>query len=86
MFDDGRVAGLRQARADAGDGVDRLRARRASARGARAAGADEPDLADVYTAAGADGRLAGYEATERFYEIGTPAALLEAEAICARIP
>jgi NDP-sugar pyrophosphorylase family protein len=40
---------------------------------------DEPDLAEVYSALAAEGRLAGYEATERFYEIGTPEALREAD-------
>ena len=45
-----------------------------------AAGAQEPDLAAVYTALAREDRLAGYEATERFYEIGTPAALAETAA------
>ena len=40
----------------------------------------DKDLASVFTALSADGLLAGYEATERFYEIGTPAALAEASA------
>ena len=38
------------------------------------------DLADVYRRLAADGLLAGYPATERFYEIGSPAARAEAEA------
>lgn len=38
---------------------------------------DAADLADVYARLSREGRLAGYEATERFYEIGTPAALAE---------
>ena len=33
---------------------------------------DEADLAQVFTRLAAAGQLAGYEATERFYEIGTP--------------
>jgi NDP-sugar pyrophosphorylase family protein len=37
------------------------------------------DLADVYHRLAERGELAGYEATERFYEIGTPAALAEAD-------
>jgi NDP-sugar pyrophosphorylase family protein len=41
-------------------------------------GADEPDLAVFYRALAAEGRLAGYEATERFYEIGTQSALADA--------
>lgn len=39
----------------------------------------EPDLARVYSRLAERGRLAGYEATERFYEIGTPSALRETE-------
>ena len=35
------------------------------------------DLADVYKALARDGMLAGYEAPERFYEIGSPAGLAE---------
>jgi NDP-sugar pyrophosphorylase family protein len=38
------------------------------------------DLADVYSELARGGRLAGFEATERFYEIGTPAALAETDA------
>jgi N-acetyl-alpha-D-muramate 1-phosphate uridylyltransferase len=30
------------------------------------------DLADVYADFAASGRLAGYEVTQRFYEVGTP--------------
>jgi MurNAc alpha-1-phosphate uridylyltransferase len=41
------------------------------------------DLADVYAELARRGELAGYEATERFYEIGTPAALAEADAFLA---
>jgi MurNAc alpha-1-phosphate uridylyltransferase len=39
----------------------------------------EADLAGVYRELARRGELAGYEATERFYEIGTPDALAEAE-------
>jgi NDP-sugar pyrophosphorylase family protein len=40
--------------------------------------ADRPsDLADVYSALVAEGRMVGYEVTNRFYEIGTPASLDE---------
>jgi NDP-sugar pyrophosphorylase family protein len=40
--------------------------------------ADQPfDLSEVYGALAAGGRLAGYEVTQRFYEIGTPAGLEE---------
>jgi NDP-sugar pyrophosphorylase family protein len=43
------------------------------------AGPQESDLATLYNALARRGQLFGYEATERFYEIGTPAALEEAE-------
>jgi NDP-sugar pyrophosphorylase family protein len=45
-----------------------------------AAGAGERDLAVLYSALAERGQLFGYEATERFYEIGTPAALAETDA------
>jgi MurNAc alpha-1-phosphate uridylyltransferase len=45
-----------------------------------AAGPDEPDLAGVYHELARTGRLAAYEATERFYEIGTPETLAETDA------
>ena len=38
------------------------------------------DLSDVYRELAAEGQLAGYVATERFYEIGSPAALAETDA------
>lgn len=38
-------------------------------------GVESSDLSDLYQALAADRRLFGYAATERFYEIGTPAAL-----------
>jgi len=41
---------------------------------------DERDLAYLYAALAAAGELCGWEAHERFYEIGTPASLAEAEA------
>jgi N-acetyl-alpha-D-muramate 1-phosphate uridylyltransferase len=40
----------------------------------------EADLSDVFTRLSREGQLAGYLATERFYEIGTPAALAETDA------
>ena len=43
------------------------------------------DLADIYHALARDGRLAGYVATERFYEIGTPAALRETDVALRRL-
>ena len=39
----------------------------------------ETDLSDLDHELAAAGDLCGYEATERFYEIGTPAALAEAD-------
>jgi N-acetyl-alpha-D-muramate 1-phosphate uridylyltransferase len=39
----------------------------------------QDDLADVTRQLAAAGQLAGYEATERFYDIGTPEALAETE-------
>jgi N-acetyl-alpha-D-muramate 1-phosphate uridylyltransferase len=41
---------------------------------------EPPDLADVYAELSRRDLLAGFEATERFYEIGTPAALAETDA------
>jgi NDP-sugar pyrophosphorylase family protein len=41
---------------------------------------DVDDLAALYHALARDGELCGYEASERFYEIGTPASLSEADA------
>ena len=43
-------------------------------------GEDNSDLAYVYQALAQKGMLAGYEAHERFYEIGSPTALLETDA------
>jgi MurNAc alpha-1-phosphate uridylyltransferase len=37
------------------------------------------DLSDLYATLARDGRLAGFEATARFYEIGTPSGLAEAD-------
>jgi NDP-sugar pyrophosphorylase family protein len=42
-------------------------------------GPETSDLADLYEALSARDALVGYEATARFYEIGTPAALRETE-------
>jgi NDP-sugar pyrophosphorylase family protein len=39
----------------------------------------ERDLSGLYTRLAATGRLFGFEASERFYEIGTPSALLETD-------
>jgi NDP-sugar pyrophosphorylase family protein len=41
---------------------------------------DDADLAGVYRELSRRDELAGYEATERFFEIGTPAALAETDA------
>jgi N-acetyl-alpha-D-muramate 1-phosphate uridylyltransferase len=37
------------------------------------------DLSDLYAALAHEGRLAGFEATRRFHEIGTPSSLAEAD-------
>jgi len=37
------------------------------------------DLSDLYGALALEGKLAGFEATRRFYEIGTPSGLAEAD-------
>lgn len=44
------------------------------------------DLADVYQALIARGELAGYEVTQRFYEIGSPAGLAELDALLRTQP
>ncbi len=47
--------------------------------------ADRPsDLAELYGALVAGGEMVGFEVTERFYEIGSPAGLREAEAFVRR--
>jgi N-acetyl-alpha-D-muramate 1-phosphate uridylyltransferase len=48
---------------------------------------DQPsdDLADVYAALAARGELAAYEASERFFEIGTPDSLAETSAFLASL-
>ena len=51
-----------------------------------AAGPAESELASLYSELARRGALFGYEATERFYEIGTPAALAEADAFFAARP
>jgi NDP-sugar pyrophosphorylase family protein len=51
-----------------------------SARALREPAEDAFDLADVYRRLAVAGRLIGYEAPRRFYEIGTPAGLAETEA------
>jgi N-acetyl-alpha-D-muramate 1-phosphate uridylyltransferase len=40
----------------------------------------EPDLAALYRQLAEEGELLGFQASERFYEIGTPAALAETDA------
>jgi len=46
---------------------------------------NEPDLACLYQRLASLGRLAGYEASERFYEIGTPSGLRETDAFLRRL-
>jgi hypothetical protein len=45
----------------------------------------ERDLATLYAELASSGRLFGYEASERFYEIGTPQALAETDAFLREI-
>jgi N-acetyl-alpha-D-muramate 1-phosphate uridylyltransferase len=45
---------------------------------------DAADLADVYHVLAQRGELAGYAASERFYEIGTPESLAETDAFLRR--
>jgi NDP-sugar pyrophosphorylase family protein len=51
-----------------------------TAAAARETAPDATDLSEIYRRLADRGDLAGYEATERFYEIGTPAALAETDA------
>lgn len=44
------------------------------------------DLADTLTELSAEGRLAGYEAHERFFEIGSPAGLDDLRRYLASLP
>lgn len=53
---------------------------------ALAAAPGDPDLAGVYRELARSGRLSGYEAHERFYEIGTPDALAETDAFLRSLP
>jgi N-acetyl-alpha-D-muramate 1-phosphate uridylyltransferase len=48
-----------------------------------AVGPETADLSDLYHVLAARGELCGFAATERFYEIGTPAALAETGAFLA---
>jgi MurNAc alpha-1-phosphate uridylyltransferase len=48
-------------------------------------GTQTPDLADLYHVLARDGDLFGVAASERFYEIGTPAALAETGAFLAAL-
>jgi N-acetyl-alpha-D-muramate 1-phosphate uridylyltransferase len=45
----------------------------------RASKEDAFDLSDLYASLAREGRLAGFEAATRFYEIGTPSGLAEAD-------
>lgn len=76
-FDGERVAYDKHAPAPGADWIDYgygvLRAE------ALDAAPDAPDLAEVYAELSRRGELAGYAATERFWEIGTPEALAATE-------
>jgi NDP-sugar pyrophosphorylase family protein len=47
---------------------------------------EESDLASLYHELATRGELCGYEATNRFYEIGTPSALAETDAFLRKHP
>ena len=53
---------------------------------ARGLGDDERDLAELYRVLAERRLLCGIEATERFYEIGTPAALAETDRFLSTLP
>ncbi|MDA0182388.1 sugar phosphate nucleotidyltransferase [Solirubrobacter phytolaccae] len=55
-----------------------------SERGFTSVEGEPADLADVYAELSRRGELAGYEATERFFEIGTPEALAETSVFLQR--
>lgn len=46
---------------------------------------EKADLADLYTALVSEGQMVGYEVTNRFYEIGTPESLAEADAYLRQV-
>jgi NDP-sugar pyrophosphorylase family protein len=50
-----------------------------------AVGEQATDLAELYHVLAERGELFGFAATERFYEIGTPAALAETDAFLATV-
>jgi len=52
---------------------------------ARLAPGDQGDLSDVFRDLSLEGRLAGYEVDQRFYEIGSPAGLADLEAYLSSI-
>jgi NDP-sugar pyrophosphorylase family protein len=47
-------------------------------------GPEVSDLADLYRELAGRGELFGFEATERFYEIGTPETLADTSAFLSR--
>ena len=47
-------------------------------------GSSPHDLADLYRSLAADGLLAGYEVSERFYEVGSPEGLAEMRELLSR--
>ena len=70
------VSGCRRCSTSTGDSAS-IRAEALAARPA-----NEPfDLAEVYSDLSRQGKLAGYEVTTRFYEIGSAAGLKETDAL-----
>ena len=81
LFDGARVVRYDKRAPTPGHALHRLWARASAAETLGRQPADTAfDLAEVYARCAAEGQLAGYEATRRFYEIGTPRGLAETDA------
>ncbi len=85
VFEDGRVARYDKLEADPqGAGMHHvdygLSVLQADTVRARIPSATVADLADLFRDLSIEGRLAGFEAAHRFYEIGTPSGLADLEA------
>ena len=72
VYSDGLVLRYDKRSPDPRHALDRLRPRRPDDRRADGGRRAERDLAGLYSRLAPAGRLCGYEASERFYEIGTP--------------
>ena len=65
--------------------MDRLRPRGSGSQSARRCAASERDLSSLYKRTGRKGELYGFEAHERFYEIGRPESYAETDAFLRRV-